>query len=397
LFLAPRSFFQLKKGGKRMTRKIDADSHFLPRHEDFGDLAGLLPGFSREALDMVLRDSAVFADPDVRRGGFGATQAGQRTGSVTSLDLSQGSRQGRPIGHGDPDQRVKLLPQTGFEMQVLIPDGPFANPFGSPIARLADAGVRLAMCKGYNNASAAAQRKHPNKLIGTAVVPFNDVEESCKEAVRAVKELDLRAITINGNWMGRNLDSLELYPFWRTVSELDVALYVHHNPFNCQVIDHVPTTYTLGGERLRRLHISNYLGFAFEYMVAMASLTLGGVLKEFPSLRLCFFEAGGSWLPWLMYTLDRVYKVEPQCARITRPPSEYIRRSCLVAVEPDEFCLPQAVAAIGSENFIIGSDYPHPPSTFPNTAAGIEEMQGLSPQDQENILGKNIARVLKIT
>ena len=59
-----------------------------------------------------------------------------------------------------------------------------------------------------------------------------------------------------------------------------------------------------------------------------------------------------------------------------------------MAVGPDEFCLPQAVAAIGSENFIIGSDYPHPPSTFPNTAAGIESMAGLSSQDRENIPGR---------
>jgi len=53
--------------------------------------------------------------------------------------------------------------------------------------------------------------------------------------------------------------------------------------------------------------------------------------------------------------------------------------------------LPQAVQAIGSENFIIGSDYPHPPSTFPTTAAGIEAMQGLSEQDKANILGGDSA------
>ena len=62
-------------------------------------------------------------------------------------------------------------------------------------------------------------------------------------------------------------------------------------------------------------------------------------------------------------------------------------------MEPDEFCLPQAVAAIGSENFIIGSDYPHPPSTFPNTAAGIEKMEGLSEQDKLNILGGNLTQL----
>ena len=145
---------------------------------------------------------------------------------------------------------------------------------------------------------------------------------------------------------------------------------------------------------MRRLHISNYLGFGFEYMMGMASLTLGGVLEEFPNLKFCFFEAGGSWLPWVMYTLDRTYNVERQCARCTTPPSELIRKSSLVAVEPDEACITGAIASIGSGNFIIGSDYPHPPSTYPTTAAGIETMAGLSQQDRDNILGLNFANLL---
>jgi predicted TIM-barrel fold metal-dependent hydrolase len=62
-------------------------------------------------------------------------------------------------------------------------------------------------------------------------------------------------------------------------------------------------------------------------------------------------------------------------------------------MEPDENNIVHSVAAIGSENFIVGSDYPHPPSTFPNTAAGIESMAGLSEKDKENILGGNLTRL----
>ena len=69
-----------------------------------------------------------------------------------------------------------------------------------------------------------------------------------------------------------------------------MPIIVHPAPFACQVTDHVPRTYRLGWERMRRLHISNYLGFAFEYMVALASLTLGGVFKEFPKPPLLFLR-----------------------------------------------------------------------------------------------------------
>ena len=376
-------------------RKIDTDSHFLPQ-DDFGDLGGVLRGLSPEATQMIIRDALVFSDPHARSGGFRATAAGQRLGGGQGSGEAAATPRAGAIGHSRVADRAKLLPETGFDMQVLIPDGIFANPFGAPGAPEWEPGVRLALCVAYNNATASAEKHFPEQFIGTAIVPFNDVQESCREATRAVKELGLRAITIDGNWAGKNWDSIELYPFWRTVSDLGAVLYVHHNPFACTVHDHRPTTYTLGWERMRRMHISNYLGFAFEYMVGMASLTLGGVLEEFPDLKFCFFEAGGSWLPWTMYTLDRVYRVEQQCARCTTPPSELIRTSSLVAVEPDEFCLPQAIAAIGSENFVIGSDYPHPPSTYPTTVAGIENMDGLTEADKLNILGVNAARLFKL-
>jgi predicted TIM-barrel fold metal-dependent hydrolase len=193
-------------GTATKTLRIDADSHFFPR-SDYGDLTQALPGFSAEALDMLIRDTTVFTDPGARRSGVRATAAGQRTGAGGP------ARPSGPIGHGQIEDRVTLLPETGFDMQVLISDGIFANPFGSPIARRWEPGLRLAICKAYNNATAAAQRKFPDQFIGTPIVPFSDVEESTKEATRAVKELGLKAITINGNWVGKNYDSLELYPF----------------------------------------------------------------------------------------------------------------------------------------------------------------------------------------
>jgi aminocarboxymuconate-semialdehyde decarboxylase len=370
-------------------KRIDADSHFMPPAE-LDNPGELLPGFSREAVAAIVRDAQVFSDPNARNKGFHGSAAGKQ------VSAGPAPKSG-PVGLSVAADRVGLLPQTGFDMQVLIPHGIYANPFGSPVGQPWAPGLRRAICRAYNEASAKAQRDFPDQLIGTAIVPFAEVDESIEEATYAVCELGLKAVTINGNWRGRNYDSVELFPFWKKMSDLGAILYVHHNPFACNVIEHKPTTYTLGWERMSRLHVSNYLGFAFEYMMGMAALTLGGVLEHFPELKFCFFEAGGSFLPYTMYTLDRVYGIEPQCARCSRPPSELIRQSCFVAVEPDEFCLPQAVSAIGSENFIIGSDYPHSPSTFPNTAAGIERMEGLTAQDRDNILGANMQRLFKIS
>ena len=376
------------------TLKIDGDSHFFPP-VDFTGIADRI-GMPEQAVEMLLRDISVFTDRNARRGGFRATAAGQRTGAGNPTAPTTQAGTG-PIGHGVAEQRVKLLPETGFDMQVLIPDGPYANAFGSPLERDKGKGLQLGLSMSYNNAAAVAQNEYPDQLIACGVLPFGSesVEDNIAEAKRAVNELGVKTLMINSTWRGSNWDSVELYPLWDVLNQLDVPLYVHGNPFQCQVHDHIPTNWTLGWERMRRLHISNYLGFGFEYMVCMASLTLGGLLKDFPNLRFAFWEAGASFLPWVMYSLDRVYGVERQCARCEILPSEHIRESCMVGAEPDETPIVGAIHSIGSKNFVVGSDYPHPPSTFPNTAAGIEDMPGLTEEMKSDMLGGNLKRLFR--
>src|SRR5438874_8721218 len=87
---------------------------------------------------------------------------------------------------------VKLQP-----IQMLIPDGIFANSFGSLTRPHWEPGVALALCMACNNAAAAAQKALPDMFIATARVPLAlDVQESCREAQRAVKELGIKIIVL---------------------------------------------------------------------------------------------------------------------------------------------------------------------------------------------------------
>lgn len=159
------------------TLKIDGDSHFFPP-VDFTDVAERV-GMSDQAVEMILRDITTFTDREARRGGFKSSAAGKRTAAVnpTAATTQAG---GGPIGHGVAEHRVKLLPETGFDMQVLIPDGAFANAFGSPIARDKGEGLHLALSMSYNNAAAAAQNEYPDQLIACGVLPFGaESVEAC--------------------------------------------------------------------------------------------------------------------------------------------------------------------------------------------------------------------------
>ena len=71
-------------------------------------------------------------------------------------------------------------------------------------------------------------------------------------------------------------------------------------------------------------------------------------------------------------------------------------RHCLTAVENLE-PLEQLIAAYGADNFVIGTDFPHPEfQRLPNSSAGIENNAALSDVDKSKILGGNLARALRL-
>ena len=366
------------------TRIIDADTHFTLTI-DYQQLRGLLPKAQlKEAQDMMWRDAERFADPQ----GVTARVQGRDGGRATRSPQGDPSR--------DPEARIKEMDQRGFDMQLLNTQRALPTPLQPPGR---PAWLRAALAQLYNNAAAEIQSKYPDRFIAQATVPWDDIDASVKELERA-RGLGLRAVTICGSWMDRNLDTYELYPFWDAVNSLDMACIVHNNTQGCGsprgMLDHTTTYPMVGTERYHRLHIGTYLGFGLDYAVACATLTLGGVLDEFPNLRFLFFEAGAGWMTYAMLGCDRSFYIERPCSRTSTLPSELIKQHCLTAIEKLE-PVEQLVEAYGSDNFVLGSDFPHAEfRMLPNAPTDILDRPRLSEEDKAKILGGNLARALKL-
>jgi aminocarboxymuconate-semialdehyde decarboxylase len=366
------------------TKKIDADTHYtLPI--DYKELKDLLPRSQYAAAqDMMWRDAERWADPN----GVRQTLTGEGGGA-------RGGREGAPDPGRDIEARIEAMEKLGFDMQVLNTQRALPAPL-----RPADRPLwlRTALAKLYNNAAADLQNKHPDRFLCHATFPWDDIEESVREIERA-HSLGLRMVTICGSWGDQNLDAYELYPFWEACSALDMACMVHNHTQPCggTILDHTTAYPMVGTERMHRLHIGTYVGFGLDYTISCAALSLGGVLDEFPNLRFLFFEAGGGWMNYAMYGCDRSFYIERACSRTNTPPSELIKRHCYTAVESLE-PLPQYVEAYGSENYLIGTDFPHPEfQRLPNATTDITDRPGLTDQDKANILGGNMMRALKLS
>lgn len=365
------------------TKRIDGDTHYTLTL-DFKQLQDLLPrARMAEAQDMMWRDGERFANPNGVR-----ADVGGRVGNVGAPKSTEGD----PTRN--PDARVEQIKKLGFDYGVLICNTAMPAPL-----RPADKPVwlRSALAQLYNNASAELQATHPDHFICHATVPWDDLEFSIQELQR-VKKLGLNNVLIAGSYMNQNLDAYELYPFWEAVSDLDITCFVHDTPQPCGgTILHHSTPYPMvGWERYERLHIGTYVGFGIDYAVAAASLTLGGVLDEFPNLRFMFMEGGALWMQYAMAGADRSFFIEPACSRTRNRPSELMLEHFVTEVqglEPVE----AIVMGMGSKNLFMSTDFPHPEfQALPNDTSDITDKPGLTDEDKANILGGNLARFLKV-
>jgi aminocarboxymuconate-semialdehyde decarboxylase len=354
------------------TKRIDGDTHFFysPDYTRLKD--SLTRAKLVEAMDILHRTTTLRRPPAKRSGNEAPDPA------------------------RDADVRLEEMDRLGFDAQVLMTQDAMPAPLDPTVDK--PVWLRIALARLYNDLAADLQAKYRGRYLPMATVPWDDIPASIEELER-VKRLGLKAVQIKGSYYNaHNLDTPELYPFWEAIDALDITCLVHNTTQGCgpTIADHDTTYPMVGTERFHRLHLGTYLGFGLDYAVACAALALGGVLDEFTNLRFVFYEAGAQWMTYAMLGSDRAFYIEPSCSRTKTPPSELIKRHCLTAVENLE-PLEQLVEAFGSDNFIIGSDFPHPEfQMLPNSTSDITDKPRLSDADKAKILGGNLAKALRI-
>jgi uncharacterized protein len=96
----------------------------------------------------------------------------------------------------------------------------------------------------------------------------------------------------------------------------------------------------------------------------VTSLVAEGVLDRFPDLRVALIECGFSWLPFLLWRLDKDWKaVWREVPWLREPPSAYVRRHFRATTEPAH--LPRERVAevaelVGARELLMyASDHPH--------------------------------------
>jgi aminocarboxymuconate-semialdehyde decarboxylase len=278
-------------------------------------------------------------------------------------------------GFWDTDRRIEIMDDENVDMHVLS-NPPYTFCYDSPF----DVGLDLS--KAQNDEIANVVESHPDRFVGIAVLPLQDVDGSIEELDRAIKNLGLRGVHIGTNVLGENLDYLKLWPFYERVQDLDVPIVVH--PYNYSAI-----------ERMRKYYMRNNVGNPMETTFAAASVILGGVLEDFPRLKFCWAHGGGN-LPYQIGRLDHSYEVRPEPrTHISKPPSEYFDLMYFDVITHSKPALKYLIESRGSDRVLMGTDYPFDMG-IRHPVALIQEMESLTDEDKTRILGSNSARIFKI-
>jgi predicted TIM-barrel fold metal-dependent hydrolase len=258
-----------------------------------------------------------------------------------------------------------------------------------------DPEVAAALARAHNTWTRDFCAYNPERLKFAAQISFHDVGLAIREARRAVRELGAVAVIGNPNPVrGRHIHDPELEPLWAAIEELEVPVGFHptgqaslRDDIARRYLDH-PNGRVIGAAARNPM----------ELMLAFASFASGGVLERHPRLRCAFLEGTCGWLPWWLWRLDEAWeKFGPGSeVQISQLPSQYFFRQCYVATDADEKVLRQVVEAVGDDNIVVSTDYPHSDGLFPHAIEEFVALEGVSEKTKAKILWDNCARLYKL-
>ncbi len=272
----------------------------------------------------------------------------------------------------DVERRIRDMDNSGVDVQVI--SAPPMYMGGS------DPKSSIDVSMAQNEGIAETVKAFPDRFVGLATVPLHDPDAAAAELSRAMRQLHMKGVEIGTSVGGRNLDSIELWPFYRRAEELNAFILVH--PINVQ-----------GAERMPRYHLSNLVGNPSATSLAIASLIFGGVLEKFPKLKICFAHGGG-FAPYQRGRFEHGYEVRPECREnIPKPPSEYFKLLYFDTITHYGPALTYLIESVGSDHVLLGSDYPYDMADF-RPVSSVESLKNISIAEKKKVLGENATKLL---
>ena len=269
----------------------------------------------------------------------------------------------RPPGSRDINLRMKDLDQEGIWAEVMF------QSIGLWCSLIEDPQLIRDAARAENDwLVSEILPVAPDRLVPAALMPMLQVEDAVAECIHAA-EIGLKLISLpTGNPPGtRDYNHESWEPLWATAEETGMVVAFHIGTDGAA--DTNQMFRGAGGA------ILNYVNTTYGGQFAAMKMVTSGALERHPGLKVLIAEGGATWVPQVGDRMNEAYRqhfmfVRPQ---LSKPPKEYLYGQVYASFQHDESA-PAAMSAMGYQNVMFGSDYPHIEGTFGHTQ---ETLHGL--------------------
>jgi len=272
----------------------------------------------------------------------------------------------------DLKQRIAEMDQQGVAVQAIS--------LTAPMVYWGEAELDHKLASAWNDAASEAHQAYPTRLVGFCTLPMLYPDRAIEELNRASKLPGIRGVYVGTNINNKDLSEPLFEPIWTRIEELDLPIFLH--PLQ-----------TVGGDRLRKFYLSNFIGNPIDTTIAASHLIFGGVLDRHPKLRFGLAHGGGALLI-LIGRMDHGWKVRPEVKQLPKAPSEYLDRFYYDTITHSKQIMEFVISTVGAERVMLGSDYCFDMG-YERPVQFLEQIN-LSSVQRKMILGGTAAKLLKL-
>ena len=263
-------------------------------------------------------------------------------------------------------------------------DYPLLNTIAR-IARLSDADLAVAMMRAYNDLI-VEKFLDPTDHLGLAVVAPQNPEASAEELDRLADEEQVVGVFIESYAQDPPLGDPSYDVLYEAAE--DNGLHVAYHGAAATGFKYDFMTQDQGFREFLEIHT---LAHTWQQTMTFTSLLVQGVPEKFPGLNFTFLEAGISWVPYMMWRLNKEYSIRrSEAPLLQKSPEQYARDQFYFATQPlgepdDPRHLQQVIDVIGADSLMFASDYPHWDFDHPSEL-GKYLQSTFDPEEREQIL-----------
>ena len=252
-----------------------------------------------------------------------------------------------------------------------------------------DPQTTLAISRDCNEVLRERVAQYPDRFRALASLPMQDVPLAIAEMEHWMAVPGFKGVTISDHVNGHELDEPQFRPFWRSVEELGAFVFFHQS------------SNTVVGHRTKRYGLANTVGNLTERALTFGALVFGGVMDEFPDLKICLGHAGG-YVAFGIARMDKGWRAgampnQPEFddarSYIDRAPSEYLRSFYYDCCTHSEATMRFLLDTVGADRVVLGTDWPCP-MDLDDAVPWIRSLASLTAAEKEAILSKTATELL---